>query len=366
MVHTSAHGGVTDPDSLHGKTLAADRAGLQPVVLEEGTDALRRAGLGDTVAPWEDGLRETPRPGTLEWWYFDAELHDGSILALTYLTNPFFPASGELTPTLYANLVLPSAEPISTISAIAAEEFAASRDGCDVRMGPNWVRGDLRRYELHAELPEFSADLVFTGVLPPTRVGTGLVRYGEDGRAYLGWLVPMPRATVEGTLTIAGETRSVRGTGYRDRNWGNVPFVDTLREWYWGRAHLGDYSIVFFELRTLPAYGEARVPMFILGRGDQVLLATGRNAEMRIEREGQEGGYAVPEQAAYVWSDGPDQVRLELTNPRLRFEPRRQSNESGRPFSLRFLAEATLRVDLGDLHEEVRGEAIFEHLLKSN
>jgi hypothetical protein len=45
-------------------TLASDRAGVQPVVLEEGADAQRRAGPGATVAPWEDGLHETPLPGS--------------------------------------------------------------------------------------------------------------------------------------------------------------------------------------------------------------------------------------------------------------------------------------------------------------
>jgi hypothetical protein len=155
----------------------------------------------------------------------------------------------------------------------------------------------------------------------------------------------------------------VRGTGYRDRNWGNVPFLETMREWWWGRAYLGEFTIIFFELRTLPAYGDARVPMVILGRGDQILLATGQNAEMRIERERQEGGYPVPEQAAYVWSDGADQVRLELTNPRVISQSPPPSTASGGFSYSRFLAEATLRVDLGDLHEEVDGRALFEQAL---
>ena len=30
-----------------------------------------------TVAQWEDGARTDDRPGTYEWWYFDAHLDDG-------------------------------------------------------------------------------------------------------------------------------------------------------------------------------------------------------------------------------------------------------------------------------------------------
>src|SRR5262249_13856650 len=136
--------------------------------------------------------------------------------------------------------------------------------------------------------------------------------------------------TEEGTLTIGGETRALRGTSYHDGTFGNVPFAETLREWYWGRAHLGDYSIEFFELRTLPRDGAVRQPMFIVGHGDRILVATGRNAEMRIGREQQEGGYPVPEHAAYVWSDGADQVRLDLTNTRVVGQYGPQSTASGR------------------------------------
>jgi hypothetical protein len=240
-------------------TPTATRAGVQPVVLAEGADALRREGLGATVAPWEDGLRETPRPGTLEWWYFDAEFDDGSALVLAYMTKPGITGSGELTPILNANLILPGAEPSNVLLPIAP--------------------------------------------------------------------------------------------------------LDTLREWYWGRAYLGEYTIVFFELRTLPLYGEARVPMFILGRGDQILLATGQNAEMRIERERSDGRLLLPEQAAYVWSDGADQFRLELITPRAMVQSPSQPTGSGSFLYQRFLAKATLRIDLGDLHEEVDGRALFEQAL---
>jgi hypothetical protein len=103
--------------------------------------------------------------------------------------------------------------------------------------------------------------------------------------------------------------------------------------------------------------------MFILGRGDQILLATGQNAEMRIERERPDGRLLVPEQAAYVWTDGADQVRLELTTPRAMVQSPSQPTGSGSFLYQRFLAKATLRIDLGDLHEEVDGRALFEQAL---
>ena len=41
-----------------------------------------RLGLArNDIKPWEDGARTDDRPGTYEWWYFDAHLMGGTKLA---------------------------------------------------------------------------------------------------------------------------------------------------------------------------------------------------------------------------------------------------------------------------------------------
>ena len=46
--------------------------------------------LGPNVSMWEDGLRTSGDRNEFEWWYFDAKLDDGSVLAVSYthLTLP--------------------------------------------------------------------------------------------------------------------------------------------------------------------------------------------------------------------------------------------------------------------------------------
>lgn len=329
--------------------------GMQPYTREEGAEALQRAGLSSTIAPWEDGLREQPRPGTLEWWYFDAHLDDGSALVVVFMTKPTDRSAGAIAPLLKVQLTLPSGEIIEAHQPFPAEALRASRDQCDVQLGPNWVRGDLHRYELSSQSPDLSMRLTLTDIVPSSRIGTGKTLIGDKGD-YLGWLIAVPRGTVEGAITLRGQTRSVHGEGYHDHNWGTIPFEDYLREWYWGRAYLGNYTVIFSETHALPAYGDTHLAQILLARGPQVLLSTSRGAQMRIDRERQEGTTRIPEVATFVWSDGTNQATLTLNLTKV------ITNEARGPLHmLRFLANGALRIQLKDIREEAQGPVMYEH-----
>ena len=98
------------------------------------------------------------------------------------------------------------------------------------------------------------------------------------------------------------------------------------------------------------------MPLFLLGRKEQLLLATGQSAQFQIEKERREGTVTVPEVATFVWSQGTDQVSLTLDQTRL------ITNVKQGPMSmLRFLADARLQLHIGDLHDEIQGQVLYEH-----
>jgi hypothetical protein len=51
-----------------------------------------------------------------------------------------------------------------------ADQFTASRQGCDVRIGTNRFAGDLHRYRITAAIEKISADGTSCGFAAPTRV----------------------------------------------------------------------------------------------------------------------------------------------------------------------------------------------------
>ncbi|EMF00800.1 hypothetical protein H340_09330 [Streptomyces mobaraensis NBRC 13819 = DSM 40847] len=296
------------------------------LTVRESDADLRRAGLTRDPEPWEDGLRETPRPGTFEWWYFDAECDDGSRAVVVFETKALDAAAGPLAPRLSLTVRTPDGHVHAGRTRHDPASFRAARDHCDVTLGPYRAHGDLARYRIRAGTPSAAADLTLTSTAPPSRVGTGTVTQADDPGRYLGWLVAVPRDEVEGRLAVPGRTWRVRGTGYHDKNWGTLDFGAVLREWHWARLHAGPFTLACAELRARPGHGGGRTPLLVLTRDTERLAATAAGVTFPPPR---------PDHAVIRWRDRA--VAL-LGTPTTLGPPR----EPGpRPYH-RFTAPATL------------------------
>lgn len=259
----------------------------KPVIFAIGPEFLARDGLTETVRPWEDGLRAEPVRGTFEWWYFDAHFDDGMTAVIVFATKPIIHPGAPLTPNLSLTITRPDGRKTAEFDLPPAAEFSASKEACDVRLGASWVRWseeDSRwTYRLHAETRTMAADLTFRGLVPPWRPGAGKSYFG-DLKRYFAWLPAIPYGLVEGTLTYDGQPRAVRGSGYHDHNWGNVALPSVMDHWTWGRAHIGEYTLIFVEQVALKRYGSARIPVFLLAKGSHILADDARFLTMTARR----------------------------------------------------------------------------------
>lgn len=344
------------------------------VIVAEGPEFLRREGLEPELALWEDGLRGDTGPGTFEWWYFDAHFDDGSTAVIIYLTKPLLQRTDPLTPTVQLTITRPDGQKLHDFPVYPPGQFRAERDRCDVAIGPSWVRGDLRRYELHAEGKGLSADLVFSGYVPPWRPGAGKFYYDEALTRYFGWLLPIPFGYVEGTVTYDGRTRQVSGTGYHDHNWGNIGLNEVMSHWYWGRAHVGDYSLIFVETVGTEAYAHQKVPFFMLAKGNRIITGDGRPLTLTTaEFQNHPSSKTYPRLLDFHWRAEAGTVHLALRQPRLieaismlTFLPgwkRWLARLVVNPYYFRFNAELELTVDLAGLVDRQRGSALYEMML---
>jgi len=349
----------------------------KPVIFAAGPEFLQREGLTETVQTWEDGQRASTRRGTFEWWYFDAHFDDGTTAVIVYATKPIINPAAPLTPNLSITITRTDGTKAVEFDFPPAEQFSASNKVCDVSLGASWVKqtgsGTCWTYSLHAKTKSLAADLTFTSLVPPWRPGAGMSFFGNLEH-YFAWLPSIPYGRVEGALTYDGQTRLVRGDGYHDHNWGNVALPSVLDHWYWGRAHLGDYTLIFVEQVALKKYGSTRLPVFLLARGEAVLVEDPRYLTMQSrDFTRHPGGREYPHEVDFTWRKETDQVRLELRKQKLieavsllgALPPakRRLARLFANPYYFRFNAELDLKIDLEDLHDSIRGPALYEIMM---
>lgn len=324
----------------------------------------RRLGLDrDTVEPWEDGLRTGGVDGTFEWWYLDCHLEDGSTLTVELHTKPpYLSPSSPLTPFVWVTLDSPDGTQLQRTSTFAADAFAASAEGCDVVIGPNTFRVSGEQCHVHVEVDEVVADVRLTAEVPPWRPGTGQVLFGDDEGDYIAWLPSMSRASAEVTLTVTGIEEQLRGAGYHDHNWGNIAPRKVLDHWYWGRARLGEFTIVTLLFVCDEAHDKQPIPVVMLAKDGSILVnALGPHEVSFEEREHRENGVTgVPVARTLVYEVEAGGVTYVITFDHQRdgfmldFGPKGAYH--------RLLGDATLQCRSGGQVEEVTGKTMWELL----
>ena len=342
-------------------------------IFKKDKEELARLGISDQVAIQEDGLRTDPGKGYFEWWYFDAQMDDGSTVVIAYLTKPLINHKAPMEPRVFITITRPDGVKLEESPMFKPAEFTASRDKCDVKIGPNSVQGDLQTYKLHAEEGALGVDLTFTRVAPSWRPGEGKTFYG-DREHYFAWLPSIPYGTVEGTLSYDGKTRKVRGSGYHDHNWGNLSLPKVMDHWYWGRTRVKDFTLIFVEQITHKRFGSRKMPDFYLAKGDKVL--TGEGDYLSLKKENfvkHPGGREYPRKLDFHWEHDGNSVHIALRNPEIidavshlsEFPPWKQKllRLFANPYYFRFSADIELDIDFGDIKAHEKGTSLYELMI---
>lgn len=340
-------------------------------------EAMSALGLNrDRVEVWEDGYRAAgAADSTFEWWYFDVQFDDGSTLVVTFSNKPHTNPSGPLTPTLLVIRQLPDGTRRHLEPTFPAEEFSAATDRCDVRIGASTVSGDLDTYQLHIEADDMVADLTINRAAPSWRPGAGISYFDAAKSHYLAWVVPVPFGTVTATITEGGQSRTLDGSAYHDHNWGNHLMGSFLDHWYWGRAHIGDYTLVYVRMTTkgFMGLGQINIPTFYLAKGEE--LVTDDMLPLRLETGGDvpgPGEQSYPTHMEWTWAGDRGRITMTVTNPKLIESLDMSTPRHGisnllhlgeHPMYYDFNADMTLDIALDDLTDRVTGRTLYEKMM---
>jgi len=254
--------------------------------------------LNAGIPPHFDGAHPSPGNFYFEWWYFDAEMEDGhKVVCVVQRPDLRYPLKRrDCVMMLY--IQTPQGEGMRHYVPFPLGDLEAATATCDVRVGGNRIRGEYPLWELRLGYRDIRIELDFRNLTPGWARGTGSVVYGNDRRPeVLGWVVPQPRARVEGTLSYGGVDHRVRGLGYHDHNFGSVILFKYVKCWHWGRLVSGDLTLIYADVTHTRLMGNLRVPCLLIARGDRLLVEVGEGTEWEMLAE----DYVPDEQGVQVY-----------------------------------------------------------------
>ena len=232
--------------------------------------------LGDTVQLWEDGARTDDSKNQFEWWYFDAELDDGSLVVayfykVHFLKDQYF---------IGFNYTSPEKEDFFRLKYFKKNEVSFQSDSCSVSMNQNSFSGNLESYNITIDPNDFDGfgfDLKLQSLVSPYRPQDGVIRAGSD---YFAWLAAVPNGNVNGTIIVDGQERKIKGSGYHDHNWGNTPLQKLFKSWTWFRGKAGPYTVILAELNATETRGGFDIPILFVADENKVLVDKFGNREL--------------------------------------------------------------------------------------
>jgi hypothetical protein len=196
---------------------------------------------------------------------------------------------------------------------VTSEQFRASTGSCDVHIADNWIRGHAPDvpYEIHFAATDVVVDVVLRPQVPSWRPATGHVFFGEHDEHFFAWLPSVPQGTVEVDLKVGLQTEQLRGIGYHDHNWGDVPMPRLINHWYWGRAQAGPYSIIASYITAEHRYGDTEIPIFLLAKGAKIVADDATKVRFHLEGEhtDRQSGKPVGDVVVYEYKDAHEEYR---------------------------------------------------------
>ncbi|MGZ3461039.1 MAG: hypothetical protein ACXU86_21330, partial [Archangium sp.] len=172
-----------------------------------------------------------------EWWYFAFTDPASGWAGITALAA-FNPENlGGLGRSGVTTVLFPpgGSTPLQDMTYLGMEAFSASSERADVTVGTSTLcalDADTYRLQTYGQDSGMRLDLLYRRAEAPRLLADEVVGYSPWEVA--SWLVYMPSARVEGTLTVGGNTvRFSEATGYHDHDWGLWEVA--RRTWRWAQ-----------------------------------------------------------------------------------------------------------------------------------
>ncbi len=184
-----------------------------------------------------------------EWWYFNGRDNDTQFLFSYFLIDPEN-LSGFRKIWLLA--IVMDDTPI--VGLYDGQAFEANSTMPYVSMGNNtMVALDNTTYRISGRITDLifsqplSWNLTYESALKPWFVAPDQPPAGHIKGDWMNYLIYMPSAKVDGTLSARGKTWNISAVGYHDHNWGRWAFNDPRWNWAQVSRPMDNFSLEAFD-----------------------------------------------------------------------------------------------------------------------
>jgi predicted secreted hydrolase len=206
------------------------------------------------IIPADDAFHGSEKRKSAEWWYFDATFTNNYSLHVGVRT---FSKKNKGRVTLFLEFYKEGKLVEKASKKFPFSEFKTSQNLPYVEIDNNTiVKFDEKRfkekgvwaYDIELGLENHKVNLKFIG----TTQGFKFETKAES------WTVAIPKATVNGEVTISGKKINVEGIGYHDHNWNYsllTPFTYG-KGWFWGKIMSDSLTVSWAEVIKSANKGE--------------------------------------------------------------------------------------------------------------
>ncbi len=252
---------------------------VNPNVKEGWTGPGRRDGTILSMKPEDDALHiDVGAKNQYEWWYFDAHLEGGyTLVAFFYAAYPN-PGLDQGKIAVELTLLRPDGTKTQKVVKYKKSQFYASTEIPHVTIGNNTMKATftddgLSVYEIFLEDEDLMFELTYKSQVKAWMPGNGYSHFANLG--HFAWVVPSPRASVEGSIRDGDKTIAVKGVGYHDHNWLNFSFQSIIEYWMWGRVYSDNYTVAYAFIQCNEKVERHAVKVLMAAKGSEVFLSSG-------------------------------------------------------------------------------------------
>ena len=194
------------------------------------------------IQPKDDSFHGNIRLLDIEWWYFDAVFNNGYSVHVgfrVYHIKKFGIVQSRI------NIYKDGKAIAEEIKIHPFSKFFINPNFPTIKIKNNSVvifnnevfkKNKEWEYKVKLSINNNSIDLLFTGLTKGWKIET----------SDTCWVVPLPKASVTGEITVNNKKIKVEGIGYHDHNWSYSPTTAMNNiGWFWGRISSNSMNITW-------------------------------------------------------------------------------------------------------------------------